>query len=75
MKANQAKAGMTIIAHNVPTVGGKIGDVTVQVSHDVRYGAFQSWDDASCYIHGERSDGLSWPVWLYDLADVTVVSS
>jgi hypothetical protein len=75
MKANQAKAGQTIVVHGIwrPDTN-TVGDVTVQVSHDVRYGQFQSWDDASCYIHGTRDDGASYPVWIYDLADVELVS-
>lgn len=64
IKANQVKAGM-VIAY---------GDLTVKVSHDVKYGMFQSWDDAGIYIHGERSDGKDYPLWIWDLADVTVIS-
>lgn len=76
MKAIEVKAGMTVKVQ-APRADGTYGPVTVKVTLDVRHFS-EGWnqvDDVGVYIYGARDDGATWPVWIYDLAEVELVES
>ena len=73
IKAIEVKAGMIISVEATRNDTWTRGVLTIQVSRDARHGQFQSWNDGGIYLHGTRDDGAPYPLFIYDLATVTVV--